>query len=719
MRLLFLLCIFTFVFSFTSFSDEGMWMPYLLKPSTYQDMQSKGLSLSLSDIYSETSSSLKDAVVIFGGGCTGAMISNDGLLITNHHCGYGTIQRHSTLEHDYLSDGFWAQSRAEELACPGLKITFLIRSEDVTEKVLQGVKESMSYLQRKELIDKNIEKIEKESVNNTHYEARIESFFSDNQYILFINEIFTDVRLVGAPPSSIGKFGGDTDNWMWPRHTGDFALFRVYTAKDGKPATYSKDNIPLKPRKIFTISIKGIEKNDFTMVFGYPGSTEQYIPSYAVNLVQNETDPTRVQIRTKKLEIINKAMNQDPLVRIQYSAKSASISNGWKKWIGEIKGLKRLNAIIKKQNFEKNITEWINANAERKNAYGSLLSSYKNIYDKLSKFNFAMIYINEAGLGCDAISLALKLRTLEQISTAKDSTTINAIIKDAKNKSKAHFKDYNKEVDKQLLTSMLQIYFENIDKEFMPSFANHVNKNKGNNKYEKYADYCFNKSILVDETKCNNFISSLTPKSYKQLLKDPIYMMMKDYVYVYQNLASPNFKKLQNEIDSLNRIYMKAQMDFYEGKTLYPDANFTLRLTYGQVNDYYPMDGVKYNYFTTLEGIIQKDNPNIYDYAVPQKLKELYMQKEYSRYANKDGKMSVAFTATNHTTGGNSGSPVLNSKGELIGINFDRNWEGTMSDIMYDPAMCRNITLDIRYALFIIDKYANAKHLINEMNIVQ
>jgi len=699
-------------------ADEGMWIPILMQQYNFGDMQAKGFKLTAEDIYSVNNASMKDAIVIFGGGCTGEMISDQGLLITNHHCGYGNIQRHSSLEHDYLTDGFWAMTREEELSNPGLKVTFLISMNDVTTRVLQDVTESMTESERAAIIERNITELEKRAVEGTHYEARVESFYNGNQYFIFVNEVFTDVRLVGAPPSAIGKFGGDTDNWMWPRHTGDFSMFRVYCDKDGKPAAYSKDNVPLKPKKFFPISTKGVKEGDFTMVFGYPGTTTEYLPSFAVEQIQNETDPSRILIRGTKLDIINVAMNSDPLIRIQYSAKAASIANGWKKWIGEIRGLKRLNAIEKKKQFETDFQKWVQSNRGIEAKYGKILSQYEQIYKELSPYNKAMIYINEAGLGSDAIMLALRMRTLEGIVSASD-TDLATLKKDAQARADGHFKDYNEATDKQIFTQMIKLYYENVPKEFHPAYFVNFDKitKKATDKYAAFADYCYSKSVFTNQEKFNKFLSTLSPKSYKILMKDPVYLLMKDFVSVYQNQISGPYDEYYTKLDSLDRIYMKAQMEFQPDELFYPDANFTLRITYGKVDNYFPADGVEYEYFTTLDGIIEKDNPEIYDYDVPDKLKELYKSKDYGRYADSDGTIHVAFIGTNHTTGGNSGSPVINANGELIGINFDRNWEGTMSDVMYDPDMCRNITLDIRYALFIIDKYAGASHLIEEMEL--
>ena len=514
------------------FADEGMWLPLLLEKYNIADMQKKGFKLNADDIYSINHASMKDAIVLFGGGCTGELISNQGLLITNHHCGYGTIQRHSSVEHDYLTDGFWAKSKEEELASPGLTVTFLVSMEDVTDKVLEGVTSDMSDSERENKIATNISKIKEEAVKGTHYKARIESFYCGNQYFLFKNEVFEDVRLVGAPPSAIGEFGGDTDNWMWPRHTGDFSLFRIYCGKDGKPAKYSDDNIPYTPKKFFPISLKGIQEGDFTMVFGYPGTTQEYLPAVAVEQVMYDSDPTRIAIRDKKLEVIKAGMEKSKLTRIQYSNKAAGIANGWKKWQGEIKGLKRLDAVTVKRNFEQEFQKW----ADNKPEYKNILDDYAKAYAEMKPLNLAFIYINEAGFGSYAVQFANQMKMLESCEGASEET-INSMKEMALSKSKGNYKDYDEQVEISLFAEMVKIYMENMPSKYYPATFNNFAKvtKSASDKYMAYAEYCFSKSVFANQTKFDNFVNSLSSKSAKNLQSDPIYNIAKELLSIYRN----------------------------------------------------------------------------------------------------------------------------------------------------------------------------------------
>ncbi len=702
-------------------AHEGMWIPMLLKKYNIADMQKKGFKLTAEDIYSINKASMKDAVMIFGGGCTGELISDRGLIITNHHCGYSSIQSHSSLEHDYLTNGFWAMSDEEELPNEGLTVTFLMRMEDVTEQVLKGVTDEMTEDERNKLIKEHITALKEKAGENNNYQIKVKPFFYGNQYFLFVENVFKDIRLVGAPPSAIGKFGGDTDNWMWPRHTGDFSLFRIYADKNNQPAEYSEDNVPYKPIKHFPVSLKGVKKGDFTLVFGYPGRTEEYLTSYAVDMIQNKINPERIKIRQSIIDIMSKDMEKDPAVRIKYASKYARVSNYWKKWIGENRGLKRLNAVEKKQATEKQLTEWIEGSKDRIAKYGSLLPTYKNIYTDYASYKLAEEYFYEAIWRTESVKFTSKLAGLLQ----KGNNFTDKDIESVKKYAKKFFKNYNKATDVKIFKSLVYLYYENAGKDFQPeifAFLKPLNHFGIDDKtaFDLFTDVYFSKTFYLDEDKFNDFIEkySYGSETEEKIKETPGYNFFYDFVNVYYTKILVNTAKYTNQIDSLNRLYMRALTEADTSKVFYPDANFTLRVAYGNVDTYEPKDGVEYEYYTTLKGVIEKDNPDIYDYKVPARLKELYEKKDYGNYGE-NGKMHVCFIASNHTTGGNSGSPVINANGELIGVNFDRNWEGTMSDIMYDPEMCRNITLDIRYALFIIDKFAGDTRLVDEMTIAE
>lgn len=699
-------------------ATEGMWIPLLLEKYNIEDMQKRGFKLSAEDIYSVNQASMKDAVMIFGGGCTAEFVSPKGLILTNHHCGYSAIQSHSSPENDYLTDGFWAMNSQGELLNPNLTVTLLVRMEDVTDAALQGVNENMSEEERDRIIKKNSEKIIEKTTADTHYQAKVKPFFHGNQYFVFVEEVFKDVRLAGAPPSAIGKFGGDTDNWMWPRHTGDFSVFRVYADKNNQPAEYSEDNVPYQPKKYFSVSTQGYEKDDFTMVFGYPGSTQQYIPSYAVNLTQNIINPQRINIRRHIIDIMAADMEADPKVRIQYASKYAGISNGWKKWKGENRGLKRLNTIEKKQAYEKEISKWINADETRKKEYGHILSDYKNIYQDIEPYKVAEEYFYECIWRTESIRMAARAATLARSGKSYEQKEVDALKKHAE----SFFKDYNLETDKKIFKTLLKLYLNNVERQFIPDFMEFESAMTElgftrENVLDLYTEYYFKETIFLNQDRWMQYLENYNGQS-DAIKNSPAYIFYKNFVNLYLTLIRPQAMAFEKQFDRLNRKYMRARMEFQKDKVFYPDANFTLRVTYGKVNDYFPRDGVYYKHYTTLEGIMEKDNPDIYDYNVPKKLKDLYRNKDYGNYGKK-GKMHVCFIASNHTSGGNSGSPIINDQGHLIGINFDRNWEGTMSDIHYDPEQCRNISVDIRYVLFIIDKFAGADYLLEEMDIIR
>jgi hypothetical protein len=702
-------------------ADEGMWIPLFLNKYNIQEMQKKGFKLTAEDIYSINKASMKDAVMIFGGGCTAELISNQGLIITNHHCGYGSIQNHSSLEHDYLTDGFWAMSNDEELPNEGLTVTFLVRMEDVTQDAMKGVTETMTDEERELIIKENSDQLIKAASAENNYKVTVKSFFYGNQYFLFVEKVYKDVRLVGSPPSAIGKFGGDTDNWMWPRHTGDFSLFRIYADQTNEPAEYSPDNVPFKPAKYFPISIKGVDKGDFTLVFGYPGRTEEYLTSYGVDMIKNKINPKRIEIRQNIIDILSKDMESNPEVRIQYASKYAGISNYWKKWIGENRGLDILDAVTKKQELENKLTEWIDENPDRQIKYGHLLPDYKRLYESYAPYCLAEEYFYEAIWEMESVVLTSKISSFLKKGSAYTEKDLEVLKKYAEK----FFKDYNLETDKKLFNKLLKLYYKNAGDNFQPEIMKITDIFKDFNFsedeiFDYYTDYYFENTFYLNQEKFNEFIEkySFGSETEQRIKETPGYLFFIDFINVYYTKILPLAEKYSDQIEKQSRLYMQLLMEADTSKVFYPDANFTLRVTYGQVDTYEAVDGVEYLYYTTLKGVMEKDNPDIYDYKVPEKLKELYNNKDYGRYGE-NGEMHVCFIASNHTTGGNSGSPVINANGELIGINFDRNWEGTMSDIMYNPDQCRNISLDIRYVLFLIEKYAGAKHLINEMTILE
>jgi hypothetical protein len=719
-RLLVLTTVCLMLFAGPVRADEGMWIPILIEKFNIQLMQEKGFKLTAEDIYSVNKASMKDAIVIFGGGCTGEVISGEGLLITNHHCGYGQIQSHSTLENDYLTNGFWAMSKSQELPNPRLSVTFLKWMKDVTDEVLAGVKEGMSEEEKDKIVNENSARIRRDAIAGTHYSSSVRPFYMGNQYFLFVSESFRDVRLVGAPPSAIGKFGGETDNWVWPRHTGDFSLFRIYADKENLPAEYSTDNVPYKPGYFFPISLKGVQEGDFTMVFGYPGSTNQYVPSYHIDMVKNHLNPKMITLRGKKIEIYEDEMAKDALVRIQYASKKSGVANSWKKWIGELQGLERLKTIEKKQEYEGRLQAWATATPERKAKYGNLLPQYEELYKSLVQYNVVNNFTNEVffSSGIEAISNARRLRSLVALA-ASDATpeALKSAAENAANAASDFFKNYNINLDKRIAVALLDLYAQTIPvANQAPEFIKLNQKYKGN--FAVAVEDMYAKTIFADEAKMKAFLAGFNKGAAKKLVKDPMYIIAVDVDEYLGNNYRGEVSRISSEIQKLNKTYMAAQMDFQPEKYFYPDANSTLRVSYGQVKGYDSRDAVYHKHYTTLKGIMEKDNPNIYDYDVPQRLRDLYAARDFGRYTQ-DGEVPVCFIATNHTTGGNSGSPVINAEGHLIGVNFDRAWEGVASDMAFNPEQSRNISIDIRYALFIIDKFAGAGYLLNEMVLIE
>lgn len=696
-------------------ADEGMWMPMFLKYNV-ADMKKKGFKLKAEDLYSINRSSMKDAIVNIRG-CTGEMISDQGLLLTNHHCGLGQIQSHSSVEFDYLTNGFWAATLADELPCPGMTAQFVVRMDDVTIDVLKGVAENMDEQARKAQIDTNIKQlVAKETLNNPAYTYTVSSMFDGNQYILFVYELFTDVRLVGAPPAAIGKFGGDTDNWMWPRHTGDFCLFRIYADANNQPAAYSKDNQVYRPKHHFKISLKGIHENDFTLIYGFPGRTMEYLPSYAIKNVVEQSDPHKIRLREMRLDLMKHMMEADPKVRIQYASKSAGVANAWKKWIGELKGLERLNALEKKQGFEKEFAAWAAADPARQQQYGDLLFRFDTLYAKVRPYALADDYYKEAFQAIELIALAARIEKL--VDDHRQGKDIRPLQKSLKPVIEAFYKDYHQPYDRRLLVEMLKAYQLYVPEAYRPLALDKLYQ-AFQDDLDALSETAFSNTLFNKSDQILSLTDTITAEQLTELENDFFYNLWVNVSAEYKQKIAPVLNETTLELAALQRRYMKGQMEMQHKHIFYPDANSTLRVAYGKVGGFRPTDGVIYDYYTTLDGIMEKDNPDIYDYRVPMRLKELWKNKDYGPYATKDGQLPVAFIATNHTTGGNSGSPVLNARGELIGLNFDRCWESTMSDYMFDPDYCRNIAVDIRYVLFLIDKYAQAGRLIDEMTLVK
>ena len=669
-------------------ADEGMWLPSLIA-QRIGDMQAKGLRLEAEDIYSVNQASLKDAVVLFGSGCTGELVSADGLLFTNHHCGYSYIQRHSSVEHNYLKDGFWALSRAEELPNPGLTVSFLDHMDDVTAVILQGYDESMSEARRDSLVRSNSERLIRENTDPAQgLKASVESLFYGNQYFLFVFRVFRDVRLVGAPPSSIGKFGGDTDNWMWPRHTGDFSIFRVYAGPDNAPADYSPENRPYQPRKFFKINRGGVQEGDFTFVYGCPGSTQEYVMSEQVRYVGEVSDPQKIDLRTQRLDIQKKYMSRNPAVRIQYASKNATLANAWKKWQGETRGLARMKTVAAKQAYEARFRDW--AKGTR---YEGVVDELGAIYARRNPSYLAYEYYNETVRSIEIVQFAAGI-----LSRLRSGAPTAPLIE-------AFYKDYYEPIDREVFASMVSAFSEHLPASFQPLWL--LEKLGHYSSVEAWRDGFFAETVFTDRGK----VEALTKADVERLLEDPAIEMSEAFLTWLHDQIQPVIRETNEALRPANRRYMQGQMAFEKEKAFYPDANLTLRVAYGQVAGYEPVDAVYYRPVSTLKGIIEKDNPDIFDYNIPQTLRDIYAEGGWDD-------QPVCFLATNHTTGGNSGSPVLNADGHLIGINFDRVWEGTMSDIAFDPSVCRNISLDVRYLLFVIDKIGHAGYLFDEMDFV-
>ncbi|WP_052598580.1 S46 family peptidase [Aureispira sp. CCB-QB1] len=700
-----------FTFQSNLFAVEGMWIPSLID-MFHSDMKTYGLKLSPEEIYSTNKSSLKDAIVQFNGGCTAEIVSEEGLLFTNHHCGFSAIQRHSSLENDYLKNGFWAKSKAEELACPWLRVTFVKEIRDVTKEVLEGLTDEIVGAERGKIIMQNIAKLEAAEASDASISAKIKAFNLGNQFYMLITQDYNDIRLVGAPPSAIGKYGGDTDNWVWPRHTGDFAVFRIYADNNNNSAKHDKANVPYKPAHFLPISLKPKKEGDFTMVYGFPGSTDQHFPSEKLSFYMDVERPARIAMRQASLDLIKPAMNSSDEIRIKYASKQARIANAWKKWIGQIGGLKELNALDKKIAWEKTYRE----KASEKSAwtrYKNVLAELNRIQEENSNYEFARsMFIEYFYVGPEMLRFAHDFNALaNNYKELEEKGKVEDEIKRLQGKAKSFFKDYDKNLDEQIFNKLTPMYIDFLNSsEFLP---------KGfKENWKKNGEKIYAKSMLMNLDQIESMLSKFSEKSCKKLQKDPALMMANELYNHFVSNTNPSYVGFAREEQALMKIYVEGILTMFPEKKTWADANSTMRIAYGKVEGSAPVDGMKYLHYSTMKGIMQKYDPNNPDFQLTDRFLKLYKEGDWGAY-EQDGELWVCFTASNHTTGGNSGSPVIDADGNLMGINFDRSWESTMSDFMFDESRCRNIVVDARYVLWVIDKYGEAGHLIKEMKLVK
>jgi len=686
----------------------GMWVPSELEGMNEMEMQYLGSKLSASDIYDTDNPSLKDAIVQFNGGCTGEIISDQGLMLTNHHCGFGQIQSHSSVENDYLTDGFWAKDMKSELANPGVVVTFIVSMDNVTDQVLANTA-GLKGGDLEKMMQKNREAIKKDLNLKSWQVAKVKEFSKGNAFYLIVSEDYKDIRLVGAPPSSIGKFGADTDNWMWPRHSGDFSLFRIYANANNEPAEYNENNVPFKPKHFLPVSLDGVETGDFTLVFGFPGRTDEYLPAVAIDQIVNKLNPDKIAIREASLAIMDKYMRQDDEIKIQYASKFASIANYWKKWIGESQGLTKSNAVAKKQTLEKEFQQIVTQ--KELTEYANLLANFEDLYTEYGDVAQARDYwVEVVYRNIELLNLTFQLYQLEQTYHKKGEAGFIEYRDRLVTKLAGFYKNYNADVDKEIFAKLMAMYY----KKYPNPVAKYADLEKA---MQDKANYVYTESKLTSYEGLKSMLSDDAVTVLKVLNADPAYKIGKEFSDKFFNEINPKYYAVKEKLDVVQKQYIKGLQEIFPTKKYFPDANSTLRVTYGQVKGYAPKDGMHYLPVSNIDGIIEKYEPDDYEFDVSQKLQDLYAAKEYGSYAM-DGKLPVNFIGTNHTTGGNSGSPVIDAHGNLIGLNFDRVWEGTMSDYNYDATICRNIMVDVRYILFIIDKYAGATHLIEEMKLV-
>jgi hypothetical protein len=701
-----------FLLKLSCFADEGMWLPIFLKQLNEKEMRAAGMKLKAEDIYSVNKGSLKDAIVQFGGGCTATVVSAKGLLFTNHHCGFGQIQSHSTLEHNYIKDGFWAKNMSEELPCAGLTVTFISRIEDVTKSVMAGITDEMDEKERQSKIDKNIDQTLKSINRQSYEEVSIKPFFAGNQYFAFVSITYKDVRMVGAPPESLGKYGADTDNWVWPRHQADFSVFRIYADANNLPAEYSPNNKPFTPKHFLPVSLDGIKENDFTLVMGFPGTTNEYLPGIAVKQMTEVINPIRISLRTKALNIMDAKMRVNATTKIQYAAKyNNSIANGWKKWSGESLGVKKYKGLERKSKYEIEFTNRLNTDPALKAKYGNLLTDFQTKYTEFERYAVAREATAEVfGRILDVTRIGNQVLQLIKVYETQGEAEYMKIAKKVKDGLPGFYKNFDADIDKEMFAELMMIYKSSVETGLQPTTITKMEKSQFSSLYQS--------SNLINEVKMNTLTNLPAADAVKIMKEDLLVILLKEVNEFNQNTISPKANLYSSEISTLQRKYMQAQMDVFKEKKFYPDANSTLRVSYGKVKPYSPKDALHYGFQTNIEGVIEKYVPGDYEFDLSPRFLELYQKRDFGRYSS-NGTLPVCFIGANHTTGGNSGSPAMDAKGNLIGINFDRVWEGTMSDVNYDASICRNIMVDIRYVLWVIDKYAEAGYLLDEMKIIQ
>lgn len=712
MKKILLLFIPIFVFRISASAVEGMWIPSLIE-MFHSDMKTYGLKLNPEEIYSTNQSSLKDAIIQFNGGCTAEIVSEEGLILTNHHCGYDAIQKHSSVENDYLKKGFWAKSKEEEKACPWMYVTFVKEIRDVTEGVFEGVTDKMSASEKSKKIEANIKKIQEAAKDNSDFtEAVIKPFNQGNQYYMLITEDFKDIRLVGTPPNAIGKYGGDTDNWVWPRHTGDFSVFRIYANKENKPAEYDEANQPYDPDYSLAISLKPKQVGDFTMVYGFPGSTDQHYPSRKLQFYMETERPARIKMRQTSLDIIKPAMNENDTIFIQYASKQARIANAWKKWIGQLGGLRELHALEKKQEWEASYKARAEQKPEWNEKYGDVIENMNKVQAEYEKYEMAYaMFIEYFYVGPEFINYASEFFSLYYEFEKLDAEGgLKEETERVKKHSKSFFKNYNKNIDRKRYVQLTPLYIKYVDNDLLPESMI--------TDWEDLTEGIFEKSVLLNPEKLNSFLDKFSKKSVKKLGKDPAFKFVQELYIAFIGKVRGKYVNMLEKEEALFQLYVEGLLEMFPEKKVWPDANSTMRIAYGKIDGSAPYDGMQYTHYTTIDGIMQKHDPSNPDFFLTDRFIDLYNEGDYGGY-DQDGELWVCFTASNHTTGGNSGSPVLDAEGRLIGINFDRSWESTMSDFMFDESRCRNIIVDIRYVLWVIDKYGEASHLIEEMNIVR